>query len=106
MDHVFVGGGQDAMSVTTSSHKSGKFEAKIYHKIFEDEIGGVKGHFGPINALAVSPDGRSFTTGGEEGYVRVHHMDADYFRTSMMEGLKDSLQSGLRDSRKNNILCM
>jgi len=87
MLHVFLGGGQDAMSVTTSSHKAGKFDAKIFHKVFTDEIGGIKGHFGPINALAISPDGRSFTTGGEEGYVRVHHLDSDYFRLNCLEGL-------------------
>lgn len=49
-------------------------------QIYEEEIGGVRGHFGPINALGVSPDGRSFTSGGEDGYVRVNHFDADYFK--------------------------
>jgi len=104
MEHVFVGGGQDAMSVTTSSHKAGKFETKVYHKIFEEEIGGIKGHFGPINALCIAPDGRSFATGGEEGYVRVHHLDADYFRQDGLEGLKDTLQQEIRDARKLNPL--
>ena len=47
--------------------------------MFEDQFGSVKGHFGPINAVAFSPTGRSFTTGGEDGYVRLHHFDADYF---------------------------
>ena len=79
-DHVIVGGGQDAMSVTLTSSKAGKFESKIYHKVFGDEIGGIKGHFGPINALAISPDGRSFTSGGEDGFVRINHFDSDYFR--------------------------
>jgi translation initiation factor 3 subunit I len=79
-EHVILGGGQEAMSVTLTSSKAGKFETKIYHKVFGDEIGGIKGHFGPVNALAVSPDGRSFTSGGEDGFVRINHFDADYFR--------------------------
>jgi len=78
-EHIILGGGQDAMAVTTTSSKAGKFDSKIYHKIFEEEIGGIRGHFGPINALAFCPDGRSFTSGGEDGYVRIHHLDNDYF---------------------------
>jgi len=57
-DHIVLGGGQDAMSVTTSSSKAGKFEARFFHMVFEEEMGRVKGHFGPINTLAYSPDGR------------------------------------------------
>lgn len=79
LDHVVLGGGQDASSVTTTDHRAGKFEAKFYDKILTEEIGGVKGHFGPINALAFNPDGKSFASGGEDGYVRLHHFDADYF---------------------------
>jgi translation initiation factor 3 subunit I len=36
------------MDVTTTSARQGKFEARFYHKIFEDEIGRVRGHFGPL----------------------------------------------------------
>lgn len=79
LDHVVIGGGQDAVNVTMTDHRAGKFEAKFYHKILQEEIGGVKGHFGPINALAFNPDGRSFASGGEDGYVRLHHFDPDYF---------------------------
>eukprot|EP00899_Mesostigma_viride_P026437 jgi/Mesvir1/6979/Mv09120-RA.1 len=79
MPHVLVGGGQEASQVTTTSTKAGKFESKFFHKIFEDEIGGVKGHFGPINAVAFHPNGGSFSSGGEDGYVRLHHFDYDYF---------------------------
>lgn len=79
LNHVVLGGGQDASSVTTTDHRAGKFEAKFYDKILQEEIGGVKGHFGPINALAFNPDGKSFASGGEDGYVRLHHFDPDYF---------------------------
>ncbi|MBA0658364.1 hypothetical protein Goklo_010575, partial [Gossypium klotzschianum] len=59
LDHVVLGGGQDASAVTTTDHRAGKFEAKFFDKILQEEIGGVKGHFGPINALAFNPDGKS-----------------------------------------------
>lgn len=80
-DHVLLGGGQDASQVTTTSAKAGGFEARFFHKIYQEEFGSVRGHFGPINTVAFSPDGRSFVTGGEDGYVRLHHFDADYFNT-------------------------
>ncbi|KAG1342371.1 putative Eukaryotic translation initiation factor 3 subunit I [Cocos nucifera] len=68
LGHVVLGGGQDASHVTTTDRS----EAKFYHKglknvflfveqILQEEIGGVKGHFGPINALAFNPDGRRFS---------------------------------------------
>ncbi|GJN29896.1 hypothetical protein PR202_gb18158 [Eleusine coracana subsp. coracana] len=57
-DTVVLGGGQDAMNVTMTDRRAGKFEAKFYHKILQEEIDGVKGHFGPINALVFNPDGR------------------------------------------------
>ncbi|KAI9137650.1 eukaryotic translation initiation factor 3 subunit I-like protein [Paraphysoderma sedebokerense] len=79
-EHVIVGGGQEASQVTTTSNKEGAFEARFFHKILEQEIGRVKGHFGPINTIAISPDGKGFTTGGEDGYIRIQHFDPDYFR--------------------------
>ncbi|KAK5987445.1 Eukaryotic translation initiation factor 3 subunit I [Cladobotryum mycophilum] len=78
-DFVILGGGQAAMEVTTTSGRQGKFEARFYHKIFEDEVGRVRGHFGPLNTVAADPTGRSYASGGEDGYVRVHHFDKGYF---------------------------
>lgn len=78
-DFVILGGGQAAMDVTTTSARQGKFEARFYHRIFEDEIGRVKGHFGPLNTIAVHPNGNGYASGGEDGYVRVHHFDKPYF---------------------------
>ncbi|KAH6561045.1 hypothetical protein BASA50_008463 [Batrachochytrium salamandrivorans] len=76
---IMLGGGQDAMNVTTTSAKQGKFEVRFFHLVFKEELGRVKGHFGPINTLAFHPDGKSFSSGGEDGYVRVHFFDDDYF---------------------------
>ncbi|KAL7273020.1 translation initiation factor eIF3 subunit [Rhizina undulata] len=78
-DFVILGGGQEARDVTTTSSRQGKFEARFFHKIFEDEIGRVKGHFGPLNTVAVHPQGTGYASGGEDGYVRVHHFDKPYF---------------------------
>lgn len=58
MNHVIVGGGQEAANVTQSHSKAGKFEACFYNMVYGDFIGTVKGHFGPINTLAFNPDGK------------------------------------------------
>lgn len=79
MDHVVIGGGQSADKVTTTAGRAGKFQSVFFHKIYENEVGSVRGHFGPINSLMFNPDGRSFTSGGEDGYVRIHHFDPEYF---------------------------
>jgi translation initiation factor 3 subunit I len=82
-----LGGGQDAMNVTTTGAKSGKFETRFYHLVFDQEIGRAKGHFGPINSLAFHPSGKGFASGGEDGYVRLHYFDDDYFTFAFPEEL-------------------
>ncbi|KAI9217215.1 WD40-repeat-containing domain protein [Blastocladiella britannica] len=79
-EHVILGGGQDAAQVTQTSDKSGKFEARFFHKILGTEFMRVKGHFGPINTIAVHPDGTQYSSGGEEGFIRMHHLDPEYFK--------------------------
>jgi len=76
-DHVVLGGGQDAATVTTTSTRE-KFYSRFFHLIFEEEFGTVKGHFGPINSLRFHPDGKSYASGGEDGYVRINYFDNDY----------------------------
>uniref|UniRef100_A0A8C1XTM2 Serine-threonine kinase receptor-associated protein n=1 Tax=Cyprinus carpio TaxID=7962 RepID=A0A8C1XTM2_CYPCA len=85
MDHVVMGGGQEAMEVTTTSTRIGKFEARFFHAAFEEEFGRVKGHFGPINCVAFHPDGKSYSSGGEDGYVRIHYFDPQYFDFELEE---------------------
>eukprot|EP01116_Phalansterium_solitarium_P007944 TRINITY_DN2101_c0_g1_i1.p1 TRINITY_DN2101_c0_g1~~TRINITY_DN2101_c0_g1_i1.p1 ORF type:complete len:350 (+),score=38.96 TRINITY_DN2101_c0_g1_i1:49-1050(+) len=76
---VILGGGQSAESVTTTRVDSSQFKVKFYNVIFEEEMGAVAGHFGPVNALEYFPDGKGFVSGGEDGYVRIHHFDSAYF---------------------------
>jgi len=83
--HIIFGGGQDAKDVTTTAGSSGKFETLLWHMVYEEEIGSIKGHFGPMNCLAWMRDGRGFVTGGEDGYVRVHFFDNDYFTSKKFE---------------------
>lgn len=78
-EFVILGGGQEARNVTTTGESQGKFEARFYHKIFVEEIGRVKGHFGPLNTIAVLPDGSGYASGGEDGFIRLHYFDKSYF---------------------------
>lgn len=77
--YLIAGGGQDAMAVTTTAAGQGHFESVFFDHVFDDELGSVGGHFGPINTLAFSPLGRSFASGGEDGYIRIHHFPEDYY---------------------------
>jgi len=79
MPFVLVGGGQEAENVTTSHTRTGNFQVRFFHKIYAEEIASVKGHFGPIHTLSFSPDGKSFSSGSEDGYIRIHHFDSAYY---------------------------
>jgi len=91
-DHILLGGGQEAMSVTTTSGKVGKFETRFFHLVYEQEFGSVKGHFGPINALAINPNGLNYASGAEDGYVRLHFFDKSYL--DMKDPVPEELQVG------------
>ncbi|RXK41074.1 eukaryotic translation initiation factor 3 subunit I [Tremella mesenterica] len=90
--YVILGGGQDAMSVTTTSQRAGKFESRFWHKIFEEEVGRVRGHFGPINTLSVHPGGKGYASGSEDGFVRVHWFDDSYFKSRPFGDLEPDLE--------------
>ena len=81
---VALVGGQDAADVTVTADAAGGFETHFFHKIYEEEFGNVRGHFGPVNSVAISPDGKSFVTGGEDGFVRLQHFDMDYLATNFV----------------------
>lgn len=49
-----MGGGQEAMNVTTTGARHGNFEVRFFHRVFEEEVSRVKGGFGPCNTYANS----------------------------------------------------
>merc|ERR1712216_800885 len=95
-DHILLGGGQEAMSVTTTAGKVGKFETRFFHLVYEEEFGTVKGHFGPINALDINPNGLCYASGAEDGYVRLHFFDKSYL------DMKDPVPEGPIDGEEDD----
>jgi hypothetical protein len=43
------------------------------------ELGTIKGHFGPVNYVAISPNGKAYCSGGEEGFIRLNHLPPEFF---------------------------
>ena len=53
---------------------------RFYHKIFEDEIGrATRGHFGPLNTVAVHLKGACYASCWEDGDIHAHHFEPQYF---------------------------
>jgi len=84
--HLMVSAGQDVATVTTQESSSGQFRVRVFHIVFQTEIASLAGHFSPINTLAFSRDGRYFASGGEDGFVRLFHLE-----NSVTEGLSDEV---------------
>ena len=77
--HAFIAGGQESRDVTTTTSKKGGFETLIYDCMFGAELGAILGHFGPVNALAISSDGELLASGSEESSIRVHRINNEEY---------------------------
>ena len=77
--HVLLCGGQDAKDVTTTKSSKGGFEMKLHNIIYSDLLASIKGHFGTVHSVAFSPDGMSFASGSEDGYVHIHKFLPEYY---------------------------
>jgi len=101
-EFVILGGGQAAMDVTTTAARQGKFEARIYHKIFEEEVGRVRGHFGPLNTVAVHPEGKGYCSGGEDVSTAV--LDNEYDVTDFIRRVTFVCTTSTSRTLTSNIL--
>jgi len=77
--HILLCGGQDAKDVTTTKAQKGGFEMQLYNIIYNEQLASVKGHFGTVHTVAFHPDGQSFVSGSEDGYVHYHRFTPEYF---------------------------
>ena len=85
------------MDVALTRVDPAQFHTRIYHKVSGDELGQVAGHFGPVNTVSYSPDGDTFVSGGEDGYIRVHHLDDSYKKVLADENLERLVYGELAD---------
>ena len=77
--HVLLAGGQDAREVTTTQATEGGFAIKLMSIIYNENLAEITGHFGTVHTLAFSPDGFTFASGSEDGYVHFHKLTPEYF---------------------------
>lgn len=77
--HCIIGGGQESKDVTFTKSNEGGFEILIYEMITGEELGAIGGHFSPINVIAISNNGKVIVSGAEEGTVRKHVMEEEYY---------------------------
>lgn len=77
--HAFIAGGQESRDVTTTHAKKGGFETLIYDCMYGVELGAILGHFGPVNALAITSDAELLATGSEESSIRVHKINNEEY---------------------------
>jgi len=68
--HIFIGGGQDAKEVALTEEKGSSFETRIFSLLTGKDLGQIKGHFGPVHSLEISPDGWTMATASEDGTIR------------------------------------
>jgi len=78
--HCAFAGGQESRDVTTTTSREGGFEILLYNMMFGEEYGAIHAHFGPVNTLAFSPNGKLLASGSEDASIKVHKLDDDYYQ--------------------------
>mmetsp|Transcript_228 Transcript_228/g.306 ORF Transcript_228/g.306 Transcript_228/m.306 type:complete len:352 (-) Transcript_228:117-1172(-) len=81
-NQVLIGGGIQARDVALVDSRMSHFEVDFWHICYQFYMGSARGHFGPVNSIDIHPNGKSFVSGGEEGEIRLHHMDSVYVKSS------------------------
>ena len=83
--------------MTTTGAQKGGFEMKLYNIIHNENLATIKGHFGTVHSVAFHPDGMSFASGAEDGYVHYHRFLPDYY-TKKFEWRTYSTSNGFENN--------
>lgn len=59
-NYVLLAGGESSETVTTTRLDTSQFRVRFFDKIHENELGSIMGHFGTVNTIAISPDGKRY----------------------------------------------
>jgi len=78
--HAVISGGQDCRNVTTTNAKEGGFDLEFLNIVTGEIAGSIKGHFGPVNTIAFSGNGKILVSGAEDSTVRIQKLDDDIFK--------------------------
>eukprot|EP01088_Endostelium_zonatum_P014569 TRINITY_DN324_c2_g1_i2.p1 TRINITY_DN324_c2_g1~~TRINITY_DN324_c2_g1_i2.p1 ORF type:complete len:437 (+),score=151.97 TRINITY_DN324_c2_g1_i2:866-2176(+) len=95
LDHIITSGGLPADVTTTSGGDLGQFATRFFSLMDEGELASIRAHFGPVNSVAFSPNGKIFSSGGEEGVARLYHLPEDYFKGALEEAAEVDLAAEL-----------
>ena len=77
--HAVLSGGQDCRNVTTTNSKEGGFDLEFVNLITGESAASIKGHFGPVNSLAFSGNGKLLMSGSEDSTVRIQKVSNELF---------------------------
>jgi len=77
--HAVISGGQDSRNVTTTNAKEGGFDLEFVNFLTGTSSLSLKGHFGPVNTLAFTANGKILASGAEDSTVRLHIIEDEIF---------------------------
>ncbi len=83
--HLVLGGGQDPKDVTTTGTKVAGFESRMFSLITGQELAKIKGHFGPVHSIQISPCGKVMVSVGEDGTIRCQRFPQEYLGDPMFK---------------------
>ena len=86
---LVIAGGQESRSVTSTNAKEGGFDLEFINFNSGESIASIKGHFGPVNTIAFSENGKLLASGADDSTVRIHRINDDIFRNST---IKDTIK--------------